>query len=207
VRPGPFIVLGMGRSGTSYVGSLLAAKGIEMGSSLKPADAHNPGGYFEDVETTGMHERWLARRGLDLASLSDSFPLAGDPEERDAITAYVARRQEGRRRWGVKAPGILFFWSAWRAALPPMSVLLIPFRHPAAVPDSFERYGLERQRALDLWAQLNTLAIQAAAGPERVSGFRRSNATSARASLDARALPRPVSRHAEARAPLGSADL
>jgi hypothetical protein len=57
-------------------------------------------------------------------------------------------------------------WDAWRALLPRQSVVLVPFRNPHAVVDSFERYGLERQRAGALWLQLNRLALQAAAsGP------------------------------------------
>ena len=65
-------------------------------------------------------------------------------------------------RWGVKAPGILCFWDAWRELLPVRSVVLVPFRHPCAVAASFERYGLERAHALALWLQLNTLALRAA---------------------------------------------
>lgn len=161
---GPFIVLGMGRSGTSYVGNVLAANGVDMGAELKPPDEHNLTGYFEDVETTAMHERWLERRGLNLASIAE-FPLKPAPEERDAISGYVARREARAQPWGVKAPGILFFWPAWRDTLPADSVLLVPFRHPLAVADSFERYGLDRDRALALWIQLNTLAMEAASGP------------------------------------------
>jgi hypothetical protein len=161
---GPFIVIGMGRSGTSYLGSLLDATGIAMGAELKPADEHNARGYFEDIETTRVHERWLERRGLTLAS-SDSVPLAVDPDERDAIAAYIARRGSTGDRWGVKAPGILFFWDAWRDLLSSQTVLLVTFRHPDAVAASFERYGLDGEHAQALWLQLNKLALRAADGP------------------------------------------
>src|SRR5689334_14926006 len=46
----PIIVTGMHRSGTSLTASLLSAAGVNMGGNLLPADAHNPDGYFEDVE-------------------------------------------------------------------------------------------------------------------------------------------------------------
>jgi hypothetical protein len=164
-QEGPFVVVGMGRSGTSYVASVLEASGIRMGGELKAADEHNPRGYFEDVETTRMHVQWLERRGLTLASVSDSFPLEPSAEERQAIASYVARREAAGELWGVKAPGILFFWDAWREALPRSSVVVVPFRHPTAVADSFERYGLARDQALALWVQLNQLALRAAAGP------------------------------------------
>jgi hypothetical protein len=152
----------MGRSGTSYVGSILDAAGICMGSELKPADEHNQRGYFEDLETTRMHERWLERRDFTLASISDSFPLDATPDERNAISSYIARREAEGAPWGLKAPGILFFWAAWSELLPERTVVLVPFRHPTSVARSFERYGLGRERALALWLQLNTLALRAA---------------------------------------------
>jgi hypothetical protein len=159
---GPFVVVGMGRSGTSYVSSALHAAGVDMGASLKTADEHNPQGYYEDLEATRMHEAWLARRGLNLASTGDVFPLDVTAGELAAITAYVTRRDSPGRRWGVKAPGILFFWNAWRQALPASAVVVVPFRHPTAVAESFERYGLDRSRALDLWLLLNSLSLYAA---------------------------------------------
>jgi hypothetical protein len=158
----PFIVVGMGRSGTSYFGSILDEAGIGMGGNLKPPDEHNKRGYFEDLEATRMHQEWLERRGLTLASVSDSFPLPATPDEMGAISSYIALREAEGGRWGLKAPGILFFWDAWREQLPRGSVVLVPFRHPSAVADSFERYGLGRQQALALWLQLNRLALRAA---------------------------------------------
>lgn len=166
MKEGPFIVVGMGRSGTSYVGAILEAAGIDMGAELKPADEHNQGGYFEDLEATRMHERWLEQRGLTLASVSDALPVEATPDETEAIALYIARREARAHRWGLKAPGILFFWEAWREVLPDRSIVLVPFRRPSAVADSFERYGLDRDTALALWLQLNRLALHAVtAGP------------------------------------------
>jgi FkbM family methyltransferase len=162
---GPFIVVGSGRSGSSYVGGLLEASGIDMGAELKPPDRHNRKGYFEDEETTRMHLRWLARRGLTLESISESFPLDATPDECEEISAYVARREAMKARWGLKAPGILYFWDAWRERLPQRSIVLVPFRHPSAVAASFEQGGLNRELGLALWMQLNSLALRAADGP------------------------------------------
>ena len=165
---GPFIVVGMGRSGTSYVGAILHAEGIGMGDALKPPDEHNQSGYFEDLEATQMHAQWLAQRGLTFASVSGDFPLETTPDETQAIRSYITRRERSARRWGLKAPGILFFWEAWRKLLPERSIVLVPVRHPSAVSNSFERYGLDRGTALALWLQLNRLALHAAtAGPFR----------------------------------------
>jgi hypothetical protein len=160
-RGGPFIIVGMGRSGTSYLGSILHAAGIEMGAALKPGDHFNRRGYFEDVETTQMHEDWLKQRGLTFMSVSDRLPVQAADRESGKIAAYVAQREASGRPWGVKAPGILFFWPAWRERLPPETVVLLPFRHPTAVVGSFERWGLAGETTLRLWEQLNRLALAA----------------------------------------------
>jgi hypothetical protein len=94
VRQRPFVVIGMGRSGTSYGGSILADAGLEMGSRLKPADERKIAGYFEDLDVLEMHERWLARRGLTFGSIH-SFPLDTTDDEEGSLppTSSAVTRQ------------------------------------------------------------------------------------------------------------------
>ena len=53
------LVVGMHRSGTSLLGSLLPACGIAMPGSLLDGDAHNPEGYFERADVTALQEELL----------------------------------------------------------------------------------------------------------------------------------------------------
>jgi len=151
----------MGRSGTSYVASILDQAGVDLGRELKPADEHNERGYFEDLEALRMHQGWLEERGLSFVSLDERFPLDPGPEGRAQVAEFVRKREHETEQWGLKAPGILFFWPAWREALPPSSVLLFPFRHPDATLRSLERGGIDREQGLALWIQLNRLALAA----------------------------------------------
>jgi hypothetical protein len=151
----------MGRSGTSYVGSILDRAGVDMGRRLKPADEHNESGYFEDLDALRMHERWLEELGLSFVSVDERFPIDPGPERREQVEAFVARREREAEHWGLKAPGILFFWPAWRDALPAQSVLLVPFRHPEGTMRSLEDGGIGREQGLALWIQLNRLALAA----------------------------------------------
>jgi hypothetical protein len=160
-RRGPVVVIGMGRSGTSYVASLLDAAGYGLGAELKPADAANEAGYYEDLEVTHMHERRLAELGLDLGTVSERFPLPATPAVADEVRSYVTHRESAGGPWGVKPPGALFFWPAWREALPRSTVLLLPFPHPDGVVDSYVAGGDTRERAEALWLQLNRLALSA----------------------------------------------
>jgi hypothetical protein len=138
-RRGPAVVIGMGRSGTSYVASLLDAAGYGLGVELKPADGANEAGYYEDLDVTQMHERRLAELGLDLGTVSDRFPLPATPAVAAEVRSYVTHRESAGGPWGVKPPGALFFWPAWREALPRSTLLLLPFRHPEAVVGSYWR--------------------------------------------------------------------
>lgn len=151
----------MGRSGTSYVASLLAGSGFHLGDDLKRADAQNEAGYYEDLETIRFHERWLSELGWDLGTVTDSFPVDPLPAMRAEIAALVAKREARGLPWAAKPPGALFFWPGWRAALPEQTVLLVPFRHPEAVARSYLAGGDTRERALGLWLQLNRLALGA----------------------------------------------
>ena len=45
-----FIVLGVGRSGTSAIARGLKALGIDLGNMLRPAADANPKGFWEDAE-------------------------------------------------------------------------------------------------------------------------------------------------------------
>ncbi len=151
----------MGRSGSSYVASALHQAGVYVGDELKSADQHNRAGYFEDLEVLQMHERWLVERGLWFDSVSDRLPLAPTAEMDDAVAAFVRRRQAQGRRWGVKAPGLLFFWPVWRRHLPEETTILLPFRHPNAVVQSLVAWGNPPELASMLWLQLNRLALDA----------------------------------------------
>jgi hypothetical protein len=160
--PGPFLVIGCGRSGTSYVGTLLHASGIDLGSDLKPSDQFNERAYFEDVPVTRLHQRWLAQEGMTLVSISDDFPLEGTAEMDRELREVPGPRLNDRVRWGMKPPGILFFWPSWERVVPSTTYLLLPFRHPRAFAQSYVAgTGDTNERALTLWLSLNRLALQA----------------------------------------------
>jgi hypothetical protein len=160
-HPGPFVVIGMGRSGTSFVASILHESGISMGERLKPPDQQNEAGYFEDLEITEMHAGWLMKFGFDFGSVSGRFPLEPTAAMTDAVRSLVAQREARGRPWGLKPPGALQFWPAWEAALPRSTVLVLAFRHPRGVSASYEAAGASREWAEGLWLQLNRIALKA----------------------------------------------
>ena len=144
----------MGRSGTSFIASILHEAGYSMGERLKPADEHNEAGYFEDLEVMQMHSAWLDELGFNFGTVSDRFPLDPTPWMMEDVATLVARREARGRAWGLKPAGALYFWPAWQAALPRSTVLVLPFRHPRGVTASYESGGGDAEWAEALWSQL-----------------------------------------------------
>ena len=54
------LVVGMHRSGTSLLGSILQALGVALPGPLIPGDPHNPAGYFERSDITALQEEPLS---------------------------------------------------------------------------------------------------------------------------------------------------
>ncbi|MGH9363240.1 MAG: hypothetical protein ACRD2T_15120, partial [Thermoanaerobaculia bacterium] len=57
--PPPIVVTGMHASATSLAASLVAGLGVSLGERLLPPDAHNPAGYFEDLDFVELQSRML----------------------------------------------------------------------------------------------------------------------------------------------------
>jgi uncharacterized HAD superfamily protein/hypoxanthine phosphoribosyltransferase len=97
--PDVVAVVGVGRSGTSCVAGMLSKLGVTMGDDLKPADAHNPRGYYEDNELLRFMESgpktneetvewlrdWLSkRRGNGIVGCKHPWLCDKIPEMREA---------------------------------------------------------------------------------------------------------------------------
>lgn len=85
-----FLVLGVGRSGTSEVARILREQGVNMGDELIPPDESNPSGYYEDIEFCKLNSR-LLRKELSLFTF------------RERLAKIIKRKTEP---WGLKDPYI-----------------------------------------------------------------------------------------------------
>jgi len=140
----PVLVLGMHRSGTSYLASVLAALGVSMGEELLPADAGNPRGYFEDLSVLAFHKKLLSNRMPAGQTRADFLPgVDFDPSwtseeagEAEALLSHLAR--EGF--WGWKEPRSCLFLEQWLELMPKARCVAV-FRHPLEVYYSFLKRG------------------------------------------------------------------
>lgn len=146
------LILGMHRSGTSFLTGSLQQAGLELGrhSAWNP---HNTRGNRENPDFVAFHEDLLAARGCTWDRPPEGR-LRWSRAEQARARALVAEFGS-LPSWGFKDPRTLLFIDAWQALMPGARVIGI-FRHPAAVVRSLDaRGGMPRDKAFGLWRHYN----------------------------------------------------
>ena len=166
--PPPLIlVVGMHRSGTSLLGSILQALGVSMPGPLIEGDAHNPEGYFERADITALQEELLIDLDRWWPSEMGPCPL---PEgwldsARGQRAAACLRRllladlQQQQRPWAIKDPRSSLLMPLWHQVARELNLplrLVLAIRHPAEVITSLlnrdtASTGMSLGRAQALW--------------------------------------------------------
>ena len=167
-NPHPLIlVVGMHRSGTSLLGSILQALDVALPGPLLPGDTHNPEGYFERSDITALQEELLIDLGRWWPSEAGLQPLpAGwlhSPRSQRAaawLTRLLAAdlpQQQGP--WAIKDPRTSLLLPLWRQVAQQLHLplrLLLAVRDPAEVVVSLlgrdgGPAGMTADRAQGLW--------------------------------------------------------
>ena len=86
------LVLGIGRSGTSWVAGICQKLGVNMGDVVVEPDEHNPKGYFEDLDFI-----------LEIRKMTGLGVVLPTTEMRERIHTLISQRKEP---FGVKVPAI-----------------------------------------------------------------------------------------------------
>lgn len=146
------MVVGMHRSGTSFLTGSLQQAGLELGkhSTWNP---HNLKGNRENGDIVAFHDALLAARGY--AWDNPPTEAVNWSETEFASARALIDSYQGVPCWGFKDPRALLVVDGWRELLPQMRFVGI-FRHPSAVADSLHaRGGMPREQALGLWQAYN----------------------------------------------------
>jgi len=179
-RPGPLgrvedtplqaIVLGMHRSGTSALTSLLDRLGFYAGpdESLMGPDAHNAMGYWELGEVQAFNEELLAALGgswtdvleIDPRRLRDCAPF-------QSRVRSLVRHLNSYGPWVIKDPRLCLLLPFWRELLQrPLCILV--HRNPLSVARSLARRdGLPIHIGIALWEHYIRAALAASEGLPR----------------------------------------
>lgn len=148
----PVMVVGMHRSGTSFLTGSLQQAGLELGkhSAWNP---HNLKGNRENLEIVAFHDALLAARGCAWDN-PPAAPLKWTAQEQLQARQLIADYQ-GVPRWGFKDPRSLLVVDGWLELIPDLKFVGI-FRHPTAVAQSLAaRGGMPLEQALKLWKAYN----------------------------------------------------
>lgn len=166
-RAALILVVGMHRSGTSLLGSILQALDVDLPGPLISGDKHNPEGYFEHGDVTALQEELLIDLNRWWPSESGTHPL---PE--GWLTSPRGRRAANNLRrlltndldlqrgpWAIKDPRSSLLLPLWREVAAELRVslrLLLAFRDPAEVVTSLvlrdaAATGMTPRRAETLW--------------------------------------------------------
>jgi hypothetical protein len=129
-------VVGMHRSGTSMVASVLQTLGVQFGAEeeLLPANQSNLAGYYENKRILAINDALMAANSLTwrtLPAITSKQKVEGADEYLSAADTFSKRFEDGPL-WGVKDPRLSFFLPFWKAAAPSSSVVIC-VRNPASV--------------------------------------------------------------------------
>ena len=161
------LVVGMHRSGTSLLGSILDALGIALPGPLIHGDQHNPAGYFERSDITALQEELLIDLQRWWPSEAGTMPLPQGwlSTARAQRAAACLKRllqqdlQQQHAPWAIKDPRSSLLLPLWRQVAIELDVplrLLLAFRNPTEVVTSLVNRdaastGMTAERAQALW--------------------------------------------------------
>jgi GT2 family glycosyltransferase len=163
------LVVGMHRSGTSLLGSILQALGVALPGPLIPGDHHNPEGYFERSDITALQEELLIDLQRWWPSEAGLLPLPDgwlhSPRSQRAAAGLRRLLQADRASqhgpWAIKDPRTSLLLPLWRQVATELDLplqLLLAIRHPAEVVVSLVGRdgglaGMTQARAEGLWLE------------------------------------------------------
>ena len=168
------LILGSGRSGTSFAAGMLAAAGYFMGEALWSGNDGNPHGYFEDREINSINEELIEpltftrslRRFLPGSRHPDGFHrwlAIVAPGTVISCPRRLARRIEAatrRRPFCFKDPRFCYTLPVWRPYVGSTALICV-FRHPGVTANSIltecrradylKQMKMDFSRALGVW--------------------------------------------------------
>jgi hypothetical protein len=170
-------VVGMHRSGTSAITSLLEPLGVHLGApeDLRDDAAGDPHGYWEHRGLKAVSEDLLHRLGADWHRPPIQADGWTDAPALDDLRAHarrvIAAHADGHPLWGWKDPRTSITLPFWKPLLPDVRYVVC-LRHPIEAARSLEtRDALPLSTGLRLWLTYTASALVHTAGEPRLLLF------------------------------------
>ncbi|MDO5528441.1 MAG: glycosyltransferase [Paracoccus sp. (in: a-proteobacteria)] len=167
------LILGMHRSGTSFLADCLGALGYALPEDRGGPAEDNPNGHFEPTGIVALNNSFLAARGrswLDIG-VSEGGDAAPDAAQAERMRAAMAASFGDARRVVLKDPRISLLLPLWRAFLTEEGIAhfaLIALRDPREVAQSLaKRDQTPREFAMLVWTAYTLGALEGSEGLAR----------------------------------------
>jgi hypothetical protein len=164
-KPRTILVLGMHRSGTSWLARVVNLCGASLGGAVAGPNAWNQSGHWESVEGILINDLILQLSGGSWDQPPDG--LSCDRLVRWKMKRFLGKlHRDGTALW--KDPRTVLTFPVWKPLLQRYSILAI-FRHPLSVAHSLQRRdGFALEKGIELWRQYNERLLELCAGEEEV---------------------------------------
>ncbi len=151
----PILILGMHRSGTSFLAKSLYEYGLSLPGASQNSSPFNPKGNYEKREIVIFHENILKKNHGSWSSPPTNIEWQVQHTKR----AHQFLLELTQQPSGFKDPRTLLHLTQWQTLCTPRYVGI--FRHPSAVAHSLNRRdNLTLEDAINLWSHYNTILIE-----------------------------------------------
>lgn len=153
------IIIGMHRSGTSLVTSILHSAGLDVGKQLMEAhESINAKGFYENLDFVRFHEQVLESVGVSRFGWTTKIDIE-PPESFNSASDQLIEASASTSPWGWKDPRTTLFLPYWARRLPKANFVFV-HRAPWEVIDSLYRRGDQEfqdspRLAVDTWTSYN----------------------------------------------------
>jgi len=142
-----FVVLGMGRSGTSMVSEILHTSGITMVQKKQLSHPFNVRGHYEDLGFVNLNMKMLKALSKSWKNPPNNINLKKlEPFEEDAKKLISMRNIDN---WGWKDPRTILLWNFWKTKTPENTVIIKCHRDKKDIADSlYRQYSMPQEDSL-----------------------------------------------------------
>lgn len=153
-------ILGMHRSGTSWLAGSLQQRGLELGE-VSEKNRYNPKGNREPRELVRIQERVFRDCGGN--ALAPPQDIQWSDERKAQLRTFIDGMSARHDIWGFKDPRTVLMLEQWFDFVPDLELVGI-FRNPLAVHGSLQQRSANIEQALaltlELWVRYNQALVE-----------------------------------------------
>jgi len=136
-----YVVLGMHKSGTSFISQTLHHSGINMVDEVNRDLSYDQGNKYERESTKALNQEILCSEGIHSLNLSLPEKLSVTKDQQERMQSLIEDYDERFDSWGFKDPRTCFTYPFWEKVLP-RHKLIVVYR---PIEELWKRYRRSRK--------------------------------------------------------------